>query len=147
MCGTQENINEYSEIKPTDLERRRAKREGLSESAVLDRLGKKTRLSKDLLKFLSKKKLKRNKKFFLFFHLFLDLIQQLLIALSFSRNTLSCAHLPYSGKAFTWGLPSLMDFPISVNSCSISCFPFLNSPVAFPSDLASSEFCLRQTGW
>ena len=60
VWGHRKDINEYSEIKPAVFERmEELKGEGLSESAVLDRLGRETRLSKDLLKFLSKEKAKK----------------------------------------------------------------------------------------
>ncbi|MBU4373079.1 MAG: DUF1699 family protein [Euryarchaeota archaeon] len=60
VWGHRKDINEYSEIKPAVFDRmEELKREGLSESAVLDRLGRETRLSKDLLKFLLKEKSKK----------------------------------------------------------------------------------------
>lgn len=60
VWGHRKDINEYSEIKPAIYERmEELKKEGLSESAVLDRLGRETRLSKDLLKFLLKEKPKK----------------------------------------------------------------------------------------
>ena len=60
VWGHRKDINEYSEVKPAVFDRmEELKREGLSESAVLDRLGRETRLSKDLLKFLLKEKSKR----------------------------------------------------------------------------------------
>lgn len=60
VWGHRKDINEYSEIKPAVFERmEELKGEGLSDSAVLDRLGRETRLSKDLLKFLSKEKAKK----------------------------------------------------------------------------------------
>jgi hypothetical protein len=60
VWGHRKDINEYSEVKPAVFERlEELKSEGLSESAVLDRLGRETRLSKDLLKFLIKEKVKR----------------------------------------------------------------------------------------
>ncbi len=60
VWGHRKDINEYSEVKPGVFNRmEELKREGLSESAVLDRLGRETRLSKDLLKFLLKEKAKK----------------------------------------------------------------------------------------
>ena len=60
VWGHRKDINEYSEVKPAVFDRmEELKREGLSESAVLDRLGRETRLSKDLLKFLLKEKSKK----------------------------------------------------------------------------------------
>ncbi|MCZ7355509.1 MAG: DUF1699 family protein [Candidatus Methanoperedens sp.] len=60
VWGHRKDINEYSEIKPEVFDRmQELKGEGLSESAVLDRLGRETRLSKDLLKFLLKEKSKK----------------------------------------------------------------------------------------
>lgn len=60
VWGHRKDINEYSEVKPAVFDRmEELKREGLSESAVLDRLGRETRLSKDLLKFLLKEKVKK----------------------------------------------------------------------------------------
>ncbi len=60
VWGHRKDLNEYSEIKPEVFERmQELKTEGLSESAVLDRLGRETRLSKDLLKFLLKEKPKK----------------------------------------------------------------------------------------
>ena len=60
VWGHRKDINEYSEVKPAVFERmEELKSEGLSESAVLDRLGRETRLSKDLLKFLLKEKGKK----------------------------------------------------------------------------------------
>ncbi len=60
VWGHRKDINEYSEVKPAVFDRmEQLKREGLSESAVLDRLGRETRLSKDLLKFLLKEKAKK----------------------------------------------------------------------------------------
>ncbi len=57
VWGHRKDINEYSEIKPEVFDRMlELKGEGLSESSVLDRLGRETRLSKDLLKFLIKEK-------------------------------------------------------------------------------------------
>ena len=60
VWGHRKDINEYSEIKQEVFDRmQELKAEGLSESAILDRLGRETRLSKDLLKFLLKEKAKK----------------------------------------------------------------------------------------
>ncbi len=60
VWGHRKDINEYSEIKPEVFDRmQELKTEGLSESAMLDRLGRETRLSRDLLKFLLKEKTKK----------------------------------------------------------------------------------------
>lgn len=60
VWGHRKDINEYSEIKPEVFERiQELKSEGLSEETVLDRLGRETRLSRDLLKFLLKEKPKK----------------------------------------------------------------------------------------
>ncbi len=60
VWGHRKDINEYSEVKPAVFDRMDdLKKEGLSESAVLERLGRETRLSKDLLKFLLKEKSKK----------------------------------------------------------------------------------------
>jgi len=60
VWGHRKDINEYSEIKPEVFERmQELKASGLSEQAMLDRLGRETRLSKDLLKFLIKEKSKK----------------------------------------------------------------------------------------
>ncbi len=60
VWGHRKDINEYSEIKPEVFERmQELKTNGLSEPAVIDRLGRETRLSKDLLKFLIKEKSKK----------------------------------------------------------------------------------------
>jgi len=60
VWGHRKDINEYSEIKPEVFERmQELKASGLSEQAVLDRLGRETRLSKDLLNFLIKEKSKK----------------------------------------------------------------------------------------
>jgi len=57
VWGHRKDINEYSEIRPQVFDRmEELKREGLGEAAVLDRLARETRLSKDLLKFLLKEK-------------------------------------------------------------------------------------------
>lgn len=62
VWGHRKDINEYSEIKPEVFDRmQELKSEGLSESAVLDRLSRETRLSRDLLKFLLKEKTKKSK--------------------------------------------------------------------------------------
>ncbi len=59
VWGHRKDINEYSEIKPEIFDRiQELKAEGLSESDVLDRLGRKTNLSRDLLKFLLKEKVR-----------------------------------------------------------------------------------------
>jgi hypothetical protein len=60
VWGHRKDINEYSEIKPEVFDRiEERKKEGLSESALLDRLGKETNLSKDLLNFLIKEMAKK----------------------------------------------------------------------------------------
>ncbi len=60
VWGHRKDINEYSEIKPEVFDRmQELKSEGMAENAVLDRLGRETRLSKDLLKFLIKEKTKK----------------------------------------------------------------------------------------
>lgn len=60
VWGHRKDINEYSEVKPAVFERMEVlKKEGLSESAILDRLARETRLGKDLLKFLLKEKPKK----------------------------------------------------------------------------------------
>jgi hypothetical protein len=60
VWGHRKDINEYSEIKPEVFNRiEEHKKEGLSESALLDRLGRETHLSKDLLNFLIKEKAKK----------------------------------------------------------------------------------------
>jgi hypothetical protein len=60
VWGHRKDINEYSEVKPAVFDRmEELKKEGLSESAILDRLVRETRLSKDLLKFLLKEKSKK----------------------------------------------------------------------------------------
>ena len=60
VWGHRKDINEYSEIKPEVFERmQELKASGSSEQAVLDRLGRETRLSKDLLKFIIKEKSKK----------------------------------------------------------------------------------------
>jgi hypothetical protein len=60
VWGHRKDINEYSEIKPEVFDRiEERKKEGLSESDLLNRLGRETNLSKDLLKFLIKEKAKK----------------------------------------------------------------------------------------
>lgn len=60
VWGHRKDINEYSEVKPAVFDRmEELKSQGLSETQILDRLGRETRLSKDLLKFLLKEKPKR----------------------------------------------------------------------------------------
>ncbi len=60
VWGHRKDINEYSEIKPEVFDRiEERKKEGLSESALLDKLGRETNLSKDLLSFLIKEKAKK----------------------------------------------------------------------------------------
>ncbi len=60
VWGHRKDINEYSEIKPEVFDRiEERKKEGLSESALLDKLRKETNLSKDLLNFLIKEKAKK----------------------------------------------------------------------------------------
>jgi hypothetical protein len=60
VWGHRTDITEYSEIKPEMFDRiNELKAEGLSESALVDRLGRETRLSTDLLKFLLKEKVKK----------------------------------------------------------------------------------------
>ena len=59
VWGHRKDINEYSEIKTEIFDRiEELKSEGMSDSDILERLGRETRLSKDLIKFLitSKKK-------------------------------------------------------------------------------------------
>ncbi len=59
VWGHRKDINEYSETKPEVFDRiEERKKEGLSESALLDRLGRETHLSKDMLKFLLKERVK-----------------------------------------------------------------------------------------
>lgn len=59
VWGHRKDINEYSEIRPEVLNRiQEFKAEGLSEPDMLGRLGRETRLSRDLLKFLLKEKAK-----------------------------------------------------------------------------------------
>jgi hypothetical protein len=60
VWGHRKDINEYSEVKPAVFDRmEELKSQGLSESDILNRLGRETRLSKDLLKFLLKEKPKK----------------------------------------------------------------------------------------
>jgi hypothetical protein len=60
VWGHRKDINEYSEVKPAVFDRmEELKSQGLSETDVLNRLGRETRLSKDLLKFLLKEKPKK----------------------------------------------------------------------------------------
>ncbi len=60
VWGHRKDINEYSEIKPEVFDRiQELKAEGLSESTLLGRLERETRLSKDLLNFLLKEKVKK----------------------------------------------------------------------------------------
>ena len=60
VWGHRKDINEYSEVKPAVFDRlEELKSEGLSESAILDRLCRETRLSRDLLNFLLKEKSKK----------------------------------------------------------------------------------------
>jgi len=55
VWGHRKDLNEYSEIKPEVFDRiEELKSEGLSESDMVHRLNRETRLSKDLLKFLLK---------------------------------------------------------------------------------------------
>lgn len=62
VWGHRKDINEYSEIKPEVFDRiEELKSEGTAEPELLDRLGRETRLSKDLLKFLLKEKMKKSK--------------------------------------------------------------------------------------
>ncbi|SNQ60575.1 DUF1699 family protein [Candidatus Methanoperedens nitratireducens] len=59
VWGHRKDINEYSEIKPEVFDRiQELKAESLSESDLLNRLGRETQLSKDLIKFLLKEKVK-----------------------------------------------------------------------------------------
>jgi hypothetical protein len=60
VWGHRKDINEYSEIKPEVFDRiNELKAEGLSESDLLQKLGRQTQLSNDLLKFLLKGKAKK----------------------------------------------------------------------------------------
>jgi hypothetical protein len=59
VWGHRKDINEYSEIKPEVFEKiQELKREGISDSDLLNKLGRNTNLSTDLLKFLLKEKVK-----------------------------------------------------------------------------------------
>ncbi len=59
VWGHRKDINEYSEIKPEVFDKiQELKREGISDSDLLNRLGRHTNLSTDLLKFLLKEKVK-----------------------------------------------------------------------------------------
>ncbi|MCZ7384860.1 MAG: DUF1699 family protein [Candidatus Methanoperedens sp.] len=60
VWGHRKDINEYSEVKPAVFDRmEELKSQGMSETDILNRLGRETRLSKDLLKFLLKEKQKK----------------------------------------------------------------------------------------
>jgi len=60
VWGHRKDINEYSEVKPAVFDRmEELKSQGMSETDILNRLGRETRLSKDLLKFLLKEKPKK----------------------------------------------------------------------------------------
>ncbi len=60
VWGHRKDINEYSEVKPEVFDRmEELKSQGLPEADILNRLGRETRLSKDLLKFLLKEKPKK----------------------------------------------------------------------------------------
>jgi hypothetical protein len=60
VWGHRKDLNEYSEIRPEVFNRiQELKTEGLSESALLGKLERETRLSKDLLKFLIIEKVKK----------------------------------------------------------------------------------------
>ncbi len=59
VWGHRKDTNEYSEIKPEVFNRiKELKAESLPESDLLNRLGRETQLSKDLLKFLLKEKVR-----------------------------------------------------------------------------------------
>ncbi len=59
VWGHRKDINEYSEIKPEVFDKiQELKKEGISDSDLLNRLGRNTNLSTDLLKFLLKEKVK-----------------------------------------------------------------------------------------
>ncbi len=59
LWGHRTDVTEYSEIKPELFDRiQELKAEGLSESDILDRLRREAHLSRDLLKFLLKEKIK-----------------------------------------------------------------------------------------
>lgn len=60
VWGHRKDINEYSEIKKEIFDRiQELKSDGMSDSDVLERLGRETRLSKDLIKFLVGNKKKK----------------------------------------------------------------------------------------
>ncbi len=60
VWGHRKDINEYYEIEPEVFDRmQELKKEGLSESDLLEKLKRETRLSNDLLKFLLKGKAKK----------------------------------------------------------------------------------------
>lgn len=60
VWGHRKDINEYYEIKPEVFDRmKELKKEGLSEGDIVNKLGRQTQLSGDLLKFLLKGKAKR----------------------------------------------------------------------------------------
>ncbi len=60
VWGHRKDLNEYSEIRPEVFDRiQELKAEGLSESVLLGKLERETRLSKDLLKFLLKGRAKK----------------------------------------------------------------------------------------
>ncbi len=62
VWGHRKDINEYSEIKSSVFERiDELFAEGSDESAILDKLGRETRLSKDLLTFLLKERMSKKK--------------------------------------------------------------------------------------
>ncbi len=57
VWGHRKDINEYSEIKPEVFEKiQELKKEGISDSDLVNKLGRNTNLSTDLLKFLLKEK-------------------------------------------------------------------------------------------
>jgi hypothetical protein len=59
VWGHRKDINEYSEIKPEVFEKiQELKKEGISDSDLVNRLGRNTNLSTDLLKFLLKEKVR-----------------------------------------------------------------------------------------
>ncbi len=59
VWGHRTDVTEYSEIKPELFDRiQELKAESLPESDLLNRLGRETQLSKDLLKFLLREKVK-----------------------------------------------------------------------------------------
>ncbi|MCX9013416.1 MAG: DUF1699 family protein [Candidatus Methanoperedens sp.] len=62
VWGHRKDINEYSEIKKEIFDRiEELKSEGMSDTEVLQRIGRETRLSKDLIKFLVMDKGKKKK--------------------------------------------------------------------------------------